>query len=237
MKLKDTYVARLCEVFPGMPVGRTVEAAFGAVAIHLDADRAVQNLSAQEQKNVLRRLAFHTQGHPCREVFQGLVLRELQRRQGHRIKHEDVKANRADQRAVKIERRRDRQALEASLTLPVSRLAAEAEHLAVLAALNDGPFTRTPEWRKTRWQAIVMAGSACSVCGGGPREGKRLVARHIVSRIVAPEKAFDLFNIRVRCAECDTGARTLRAVAEAPPARTPRATPRATGPTGKGATR
>lgn len=216
MKLKDSYVERLGEIFPGLTIGSTVDGAYGAIAIHLDADRAVQTIGAGQQRNVLRRLAFHSQGEPCRAIFHSLVLMELRKKQRQTIAIEALRETREAQQSAKNEARRDRKEIEQSLHLPVSRIAAEAEHLAVLAALPDAAFARTPEWRKTRWQAIVMAGSACSVCGCGPRDGKRLVARHIVSRIVAPEKAFDLFNIRVRCAECDTGARTLRGRSDAP---------------------
>lgn len=221
--LKDSYRNELQRRFPAVDCGATVQSAYWALAVHFDAPADVSILPSHAQFTVIRRLLFKRKageavGHedPARR-FISLAVRELRTMQVSRLKAIEQNKAAAERREAKKAAREDGATVLASLSLPVSRVAGQAEHLVVLASLPDAAFRRTPEWRRTRYQAIAMAGSACAHCGRGPKDGAVLEARHIVSRIAAPARAFDLFNIRVSCLDCATGKRTLVASREGLP--------------------
>lgn len=110
--------------------------------------------------------------------------------------------------AKKAAKRLEKEVL-ASLAKPVSRIAGQAEHLAVLANLPADRFFRTREWRRTRWEALNLYGRHCCSCGATPEDESRLTATHIESRLVAPHRAFDLANLRILCTDCHVGRRSL----------------------------
>ena len=204
-RLKPNYVEALARAFPDLRSAPTVDAAYWALAVRFDAPADVSLLPTRLKHAVLRRLLFHNPGGDPASNFVAWSIREMKKANRLRLKEREKTAGEKRRAAKEV----DRAVIKASLTLPVSKIAGQAEHLVVLAALPDAAFRRTPEWRRTRYQAIERARSRCMSCGRGPKDGAVLEARHIVSRIAAPERAFDLFNIRVVCTDCGLGGRTL----------------------------
>ena len=180
-------------------------AAFDELAHRFGYVDALQ-LRAKEKRTIITRLR-RQQITPAR--FRGCVLHALQIAQ-QRAERAAAGQRRHERKmlAKKLAKRIEREVL-ASLVKPVSRAAGRAEHLAVLANLPADRFYRTAEWRKVRWDALHAYGRRCCSCGATPEDEARLTATHVVSRLVAPERAFDLSNLRILCADCHIGRRAL----------------------------
>lgn len=143
------------------------------------------------------------------KAFADLALRELKKRQRIemvRLERDRVAKMKA---AARRQRARERDELLASLSKPVSRLAGQAEHLSVLAGLPSDIFFRTREWRRTSVEALNLYGRRCMSCGAVPADESRLRAVHIASRLVQPDLAFDLANLRILCTDCHVGFNAL----------------------------
>jgi 5-methylcytosine-specific restriction endonuclease McrA len=62
------------------------------------------------------------------------------------------------------------------------------------------PILRTARWRALRLEALRRDGWACVQCGAR----RRLEVHHVQPVRSAPERAFDLTNLKVLCASCHT---------------------------------
>jgi len=154
----------------------------------------------------LRRMARVDQKQFQASIMHALVYAQQRVERGLAAQRRHEQRSQAKKLAKKIECD-----VLASLSKPVSRTAGRAEHLMVLANLPADRFFRTPEWRRTRWEALHLYGRRCCSCGAVPEDEARLTATHIVSRLVAPAKAFDLSNLRILCVDCHVGRRALGA--------------------------
>jgi 5-methylcytosine-specific restriction endonuclease McrA len=153
------------------------------------------NLSHNQKLTVLRRLGGGKKwtGLTFEQAVIGVLTRDqkayLQRRD-----HENLKR----QAALLRERLAD------SVLLAPSAIAAQSEHLTVLAGLPASHFYRTAEWLSSRADALRLSGYRCEWCGAD-RKKAFLHVDHVVPRIAAPERAFDLSNLRVLCEPCHIG--------------------------------
>lgn len=160
------------------------------------------SLRAKEKRVLMTRMAGRTMNA---RQFRDSVFHALQSAQR---KVERASAGRLRHAAKCLAKKREKDVL-ASLGKPVSRDAGRAEHLAVLAALPHDLFFRTKEWRRTRWEALNLYGRVCCSCGATPADESRLVATHVDSRLLRPDRAFALANIRILCTDCHIGRRAL----------------------------
>jgi 5-methylcytosine-specific restriction endonuclease McrA len=189
-----------------MSVHRPPFEAFDGLADRYGCPQA-KALPSKERHAVLRRYA----ANGCTaQAFVSAAIRSLKTLQRRRLTHADREEQQRLARALRTEKRRGEEELLRSLSKPVSRIAGQAEHLRVLANLPADIFYRTPEWRRTRWEALALYGRRCVSCGAVPADEGRLTATHITPRLVRPELAFDLSNLRILCADCHVGQRALR---------------------------
>jgi hypothetical protein len=165
-----------------------------------------KKLPIKKKKAVLRHL---NKGQPSADRFAALAIKAMSGLAKATIREADKTRAMQMKAAVRRAARREYDDMLASLAMPVSRIAGQAEHLNTLAGLPADLFFKTPEWRRTRWEALNNYGRRCISCGAVPEDEARLTATHVISRIVRPELAFDLSNIRILCVDCHIGRRTL----------------------------
>lgn len=165
-----------------------------------------KSLSNKERSAILRRW---TAWGGSAQAFVTAAIRSFKTAQRRKIADANRERERLAAQKVKADRARHAQEMLRSLGKPVSRIAGQDEHLNVLTALPSDLFYRTPEWRRTRWEALSLYGRSCVSCGAVPDDHARLTATHIVERLVRPDLAFDLTNLRILCADCHIGQRAL----------------------------
>ena len=68
-------------------------------------------------------------------------------------------------------------------------------------------FYASWEWKQVRYEALVLHGRQCMVCGFTPTLGckERLVVDHIKPRSKFPDLALDLSNLQILCNSCNMG--------------------------------
>lgn len=68
-------------------------------------------------------------------------------------------------------------------------------------------FYASWEWKKVRYEALIMHGRQCMVCGFTPYPGckEHLVVDHIKPRSRFPELELSLSNLQVVCNSCNMG--------------------------------
>lgn len=68
-------------------------------------------------------------------------------------------------------------------------------------------FYASWEWKQVRYEALVMHGRQCMVCGFTPTPGckERLVVDHIKPRSKFPDLALSLSNLQILCNSCNMG--------------------------------
>jgi len=71
--------------------------------------------------------------------------------------------------------------------------------------VNSAEFLRSYEWRKLRYQALLLHGRRCMCCGRTPDHGIVLHVDHIKPRRKHPELATDINNLQILCEECNHG--------------------------------
>lgn len=186
--------------------------AFDALSRRYGCEEAAR-LSRKEKSAVLRRFATREQTGAVFAALCAQGMRTMQREAMARHERDRAISTRA---AARKAAKRHVADLLASLAAPVSRIAGQAEHLHVLAGLPADLFFRTPEWRRTRWEALNLYGRRCISCGAVPADEARLTATHVAGRLVRPDLAFDLANLRILCADCHIGRRALNRPGETP---------------------
>jgi len=79
---------------------------------------------------------------------------------------------------------------------------ASVEHAVVLGNLPSSVFSRTKEWRNTRYAALKHYGNRCQLCGASPSEGVELHVDHIYPRSQYPDRCLDISNLQILCRTC-----------------------------------
>jgi len=160
-----------------------------------------KRLPVKEKVAVIRRLGTDISGHAF--ITQALrAMKTVNKAKHHQSEH--VRWAQAKAAAKRLAKK-DAAEILASLHKPISRLAGQAEHHGVLAGLPTDLFFRTKEWRALRWRALHLYGRRCMSCGAVPADEARLTAAHVESRIARPDRAFDIANLRILCADCQVG--------------------------------
>jgi hypothetical protein len=157
------------------------------------------NLDRSQKLTVLRRLGGKKKW--AKYSFVDLVIMVMTRDQRKLLSQRSDQASRrakAAQRAM----------VRDTLHQPVTRLASQPEHLTVLAGLPASHFYASVEWKATRADVLRLSAYRCEWCGATTKDA-RLEVDHIVTRLIAPERAFDLNNLRVLCKPCHDGRHTV----------------------------
>jgi hypothetical protein len=163
-------------------------------------------LGRKNRHAVLRRWTRHTKilsAARFADEARRCLLQEQSQILLHRAKDVAVQAKAKARR----DERQEVDAIARSIHDPVSRLAGLPEHLVVLARLPQAAFHRTPEWRRTRWEALRLAQRRCHQCGRHVADEATLEAVHLVGRHERPDLAFALTNVVVLCDRCRPGRR------------------------------
>ena len=64
------------------------------------------------------------------------------------------------------------------------------------------PFYRSPLWKQTRAQVLVLYGRVCTSCRRHIPEGEPAHVDHIRPRSEVPQLALDVGNLQVMCSAC-----------------------------------
>jgi hypothetical protein len=196
IKLPNDRIARLSVIVGSDFSSMSITQVFDLLARRAGID--VQ-LNTNQKMTVVRRLGGNKKWST--KTIEDLVIGVLRKEQSRHLRERKVTIDRRLANAMKADRRIE---LADSMMQPVSRLAGEPEHLQVLVGLPGIRFYKTPEWRATRADALRLAGFRCEWCGATAKTAQ-LEVDHIATRIIAPERAFDLNNLRVLCEPCHAG--------------------------------
>lgn len=71
-------------------------------------------------------------------------------------------------------------------------------------AKSSKEFFDSPEWQNLRYQALVIHGRKCLLCGASP-PNVILQVDHIKPRSTHPELALSISNLQVLCSDCNRG--------------------------------
>lgn len=74
-----------------------------------------------------------------------------------------------------------------------------------VAYATPGGFYQSDEWRRLRYQALILANGCCQACGNRAAPGRSLHVDHIKPRSKFPEFALSLSNLQVLCEDCNIG--------------------------------
>lgn len=66
-------------------------------------------------------------------------------------------------------------------------------------------FLESKAWKRLRYKALKLSKNKCQCCGASPETGAVLNVDHIYPRRLFPERALQLENLQVLCAECNEG--------------------------------
>ncbi len=75
------------------------------------------------------------------------------------------------------------------------------EQILVYGNMSSAVFYKTPIWRKTRYEALIIYGNRCQLCGANPSKTS-LHVDHIKPRFLYPESCLDIQNLQVLCEDC-----------------------------------
>ena len=71
--------------------------------------------------------------------------------------------------------------------------------------LKFNAFYKSKEWRKLRYQTLLLHGPVCCLCGATRKDGVVLHVDHIKPRYQYPELELDIDNLQVLCEDCNMG--------------------------------
>jgi 5-methylcytosine-specific restriction endonuclease McrA len=77
-----------------------------------------------------------------------------------------------------------------------------------LAVSKSAVFFDSPEWKETRYKALLKYGRRCACCSATPQTGAIIQVDHIKPRSKYPSLALDLNNLQVLCKDCNMGKGT-----------------------------
>ena len=71
--------------------------------------------------------------------------------------------------------------------------------------VQSNDFLSSPEWRRTRYDALKKNNGCCELCGRSKMDGIVLNVDHIKPRRKYPKLALNIDNLQVLCNECNHG--------------------------------
>lgn len=69
----------------------------------------------------------------------------------------------------------------------------------------DKEFFESREWKRLRYEALLLHGGKCLCCGASRADGKQIHVDHIKPRSAFPQLQWDISNLQVLCEDCNLG--------------------------------
>lgn len=69
----------------------------------------------------------------------------------------------------------------------------------------DKEFFESREWKRLRYEALLLHGAKCLCCGASRADGKQIHVDHIKPRSAFPQLQWDISNLQVLCEDCNLG--------------------------------